>query len=150
MPRCIFELLWRTLAGGEEIFAYVVNRAKNGDHYWVFAHVTPTFTNDGQIVGYHSNRRKAESATIKAVEKIYAPLLEEERKHARKEDQLRASGAVLRGFLASQNLPYDEFVFSELENFSTGLGFRSEKCSITASPQLLRGASPPRGRGGSL
>jgi PAS domain S-box-containing protein len=42
MPRCVFKLLWDTIAEGGEIFAYVVNRSKNGDHYWVFAHVTPT------------------------------------------------------------------------------------------------------------
>ncbi len=43
MPRGVFALLWETIASGSEIFAYVVNLAKNGDHYWVFAHVTPTF-----------------------------------------------------------------------------------------------------------
>jgi PAS domain S-box-containing protein len=42
MPRCVFDLLWKTIASGLEIFAYVKNMAKNGDHYWVFAHVTPT------------------------------------------------------------------------------------------------------------
>jgi hypothetical protein len=30
---------------------------KSGDHYWVFAHVTPTFDALQQVVGYHSNRR---------------------------------------------------------------------------------------------
>ena len=43
-PRAVFSLLWRTIESGREIFAYVVNRAKNGDHYWVLAHVTPTFS----------------------------------------------------------------------------------------------------------
>ena len=33
MPRCIFELLWQTIQQKKEIFAYVVNMAKNGDHY---------------------------------------------------------------------------------------------------------------------
>ena len=31
--------------------------AKNGDHYWVFAHVTPSYNQRGERVGYHSNRR---------------------------------------------------------------------------------------------
>ena len=44
MPRCIFELLWRSIQAGEEIFAYVKNLSANGDHYWVFAHVTPITT----------------------------------------------------------------------------------------------------------
>ena len=43
MPRCVFKLLWDTIQAKQEIFAYVVNMAKNGDHYWVFAHVTPSF-----------------------------------------------------------------------------------------------------------
>ena len=42
MPRCVFKLLWDTIGAGKEIFAYVINRAKNGDHYWVLAHVTPS------------------------------------------------------------------------------------------------------------
>jgi len=32
MPRCVFKLLWDTIQNGEEVFAYVNNRAKNGDH----------------------------------------------------------------------------------------------------------------------
>lgn len=39
MPRCVFRLLWERIQTGREIFAYVVNAAKNGDHYWVLAHV---------------------------------------------------------------------------------------------------------------
>ena len=50
MPRCVFKLLWQTIEAGHEIFAYVVNRAKNGDHYWVYAHVTPSFDSTGKIV----------------------------------------------------------------------------------------------------
>ena len=45
MPRAVFKLLWETIAGGREIFAYVKNLARDGDHYWVFAHVTPSFDN---------------------------------------------------------------------------------------------------------
>ncbi|WP_237051414.1 PAS domain-containing protein [Magnetospirillum sp. ME-1] len=51
MPRCVFKLLWDTIADGREIFAYVNNMAKNGDNYWVFAHVTPNFDAAGQIIG---------------------------------------------------------------------------------------------------
>src|ERR1700761_62065 len=41
MPRCVFKLLWDSISAGGEIFAYVLNLASNGDHYWVLAHVTP-------------------------------------------------------------------------------------------------------------
>ena len=30
---------------------------KNGDHYWVYAHVTPSWNNEGKVSGFHSNRR---------------------------------------------------------------------------------------------
>ena len=43
MPRCIFKLMWDTIQSGQEMFGYVLNMAKDGDHYWVLAHVTPTF-----------------------------------------------------------------------------------------------------------
>ena len=33
MPRSIFKLLWDTIQGGSEIFAYVINGTKFGDHY---------------------------------------------------------------------------------------------------------------------
>ena len=56
MPHSIFKFMWQTIQGGEEIFAYVLNMARNGDHYWVFAHVTPSFDALGGIAGYHSNR----------------------------------------------------------------------------------------------
>src|SRR5579871_2355063 len=53
MPRCIFKLLWDTISSGHEIFAYVKNLCKDGSYYWVLAHVTPTFNNYGEIIGYH-------------------------------------------------------------------------------------------------
>jgi PAS domain S-box-containing protein len=32
MPRCVFKLLWDTIQDGHEIFAFVVNLCKSGDH----------------------------------------------------------------------------------------------------------------------
>lgn len=46
MPRAVFKLLWDTLAEGREIFTYVKNMARSGDHYWVLAHVTPSYDKD--------------------------------------------------------------------------------------------------------
>src|SRR3712207_6982069 len=43
---------------GQEIFAYINNLARDGAHYWVLAHVTPSFDAQGRVVGYHSSRRK--------------------------------------------------------------------------------------------
>ena len=75
MPRCVFKLLWDTLETKQEIFAYVKNMCKNGDHYWVFAHVTPTFGKDGQVIGYHSNRRTPERSQVALFTEVYRELL---------------------------------------------------------------------------
>jgi len=112
MPRCVFKLLWDTIGSGSEIFAYVVNMSKNGDHYWVLAHVTPTFGPDGRITGYHSNRRTPRREAVKEIEPIYRTLLAEEAKHAGKLDQVEASTRLLLSVLASVNMKYDEFAWS--------------------------------------
>ncbi len=82
MPRCVFKLLWDTIQAKDEIFAYVLNMARNGDHYWVFAHVTPSFNAAGDIVGYHSNRRKPDPDQIVKIAPLYRVLLEIERQAA--------------------------------------------------------------------
>ena len=76
MPRSVFKLLWDTLQNGQEIFAYVKNRAKNGDHYWVIAHVTPSKNAQGKVIGYHSNRRVPDRAVLdETIIPLYQELL---------------------------------------------------------------------------
>ncbi|UTD25765.1 PAS domain-containing protein [Bradyrhizobium sp. WD16] len=112
MPRCVFKLLWDTIAAGQEIFAYVVNLAADGSHYWVFAHVSPTFDGHGNITGYHSSRRKPDRAPIERVKPIYALLREEEARHANAKDGMRAGHDLLTGYLRQQGVGYDELVLS--------------------------------------
>jgi PAS domain S-box-containing protein len=112
MPRCVFKLLWDTLESRREIFAYVVNMAKDGSHYWVFAHVTPTFDERGNIIGYHSNRRKPDRAPIERISPIYKALCEEEARHANAKEGMRASFDAMIGLLKQQGIAYDEFVLS--------------------------------------
>lgn len=116
MPRCVFKLLWDTVQGGHEIFAYVKNLAKNGDHYWVLAHVTPTFDSNDKIVGYHSNRRVPDRSAIVAVEPIYHKLLTEERRHADRKDGMLAAHKMLLDYLRERNLEYDRFIFSTIQS----------------------------------
>lgn len=112
MPRCAFKLLWDTIEAGKEIFAYVINLAANGDHYWVFAHVTPSFDGTGKIVGYHSNRRKPASEQIAKIKPIYRELIEvEERAADRKVGMMQAHAHLLQ-LLDQNKVTYDEFVFS--------------------------------------
>lgn len=112
MPRCVFDLLWKTLQAGEEIFAYVVNLAKNGDHYWVFAHVTPTFDAQGAIVGYHSNRRTPEPKPLERIKRIYAELLDAEKREPSKAAQIDASSRLLGRTLEQRGVTYPELMFA--------------------------------------
>ncbi len=112
MPRCVFRLLWDTIKAGNEVFAYVVNLAKNGDHYWVFAHVTPSFGPGGQITNYHSNRRVPYPDALQAVIPLYGLLLEEERRHGNPRDGLEASSRMLREKYSMGGSDYGQFVFS--------------------------------------
>ena len=115
MPRCVFKLLWDTLQAGHEIFAYVKNMAKNGDHYWVLAHATPTFDISGRTTGYHSNRRVPDRSAIAKIEPIYAKLLTEESRHANDREGLKASSVLLEDLLRQQGMEYDRFIFSTVE-----------------------------------
>ena len=112
MPHSVFKLLWDTIQGGEEIFAYVLNMARNGDHYWVLAHVTPSFGADGSINGYHSNRRKPEPEQITTIEPLYAELRRHETAAPRLKDGMLAALENLKGTLASQGTSYERFIFS--------------------------------------
>ncbi len=111
MPRCVFGLLWEKLQSGQEIFAYVMNRCKDGDHYWVNAHVTPSRNGAGEIVGYHSNRRVPDREILEAtIIPLYRDLLTVERSHDNRKQGLAASQEKLSALLADRGLPYDQFI----------------------------------------
>ena len=113
MPRCIFKFLWDTLGGGNEIFAYVINKAKNGDHYWVLADVTPSYDSNGQACGYHSNRRVPDPAIVQEhIMPLYKALCAEEAKHTNIKEGMNASLQMVIDLLTEQNTTYDEFIFS--------------------------------------
>ena len=112
MPRCVFKLLWDLLKQRKEVFAYVVNMARNGDHYWVFAHVTPSCDRQGQVVGYHSNRRVPAESAVRKVKPLYSELLAEEQRHADLRAGMLAAEALLVGKLTQLGMPYEEFAFS--------------------------------------
>lgn len=112
MPRGVFSLLWDTISTGTEVFAYVKNRCKDGGFYWVLAHVTPTFDDDGRIIGYHSNRRAPEPSVVRAVEQLYQQMLAEEARHSNPKAAARAGKDWLEEQLTKLGLAYDEWFFS--------------------------------------
>jgi PAS domain S-box-containing protein len=113
MPRCVFRLLWDTVQSGEEIFAYVLNRAKNGDEYWVFAHVTPNFGADGEIIGFHSNRRVPKPSAIATIKPLYAQLLAVEQANPDRKAGLEQSYAALKAEVGRLGFAsYDQLIFA--------------------------------------
>ncbi len=70
MPAQAFEDLWSTVKGGYGWEGIVKNRCKNGDHYWVHAHVTPIHEGK-EITGYTSVRRRASRQEIERAENLY-------------------------------------------------------------------------------
>ena len=111
MPRCVFKLLWARISSGKEIYAYVVNRSKNGDHYWVLAHVTPSYGDNREITGFHSSRRAPNRKALEAIIPLYKSLREEEARHSSPKEGLAASYAKLEKLLEDKGLSYDRFIY---------------------------------------
>lgn len=107
MPAIIFKLLWSQIRAGKEIFAYVKNKTKGGDYYWVFAHVTPSFDLNRSITNFHSVRRKPSSKALEFIKPLYATLLQKE-----KQGGISASETALNQLLKEKGLTYDEFILS--------------------------------------
>jgi PAS domain S-box-containing protein len=108
MPRAVFKLLWDRVQNKEEIFAYVKNKTKYGDDYWVFANVTPSLDSNGNIIGYYSVRRKPSASALEIIKDLYTKMLEAEKKGG-----MEASTKVLTDALNENGgVSYDEFIIS--------------------------------------
>ncbi|AOY89261.1 chemotaxis protein [Marinobacter salinus] len=73
MPRAVFQGMWDYLKAGKAWMGVVKNRAKNGDHYWVSAYVTPIREN-GQMVGYESVRVEPTREQVARSERLYGKI----------------------------------------------------------------------------
>lgn len=111
MPRAVFKLLWDTISQGKECFAYVKNLAKDGSFYWVFANVTPSYDEHGNIIGYLSVRRKPKASGVKVVTEVYKAMLEAEEKAGPK-DAMKVSTELLVNILNEKGLSYEELVLA--------------------------------------
>lgn len=107
MPKIVFKLLWEVIQSGHEFWGYVKNRTKQGGYYWVFAHVTPTFDSQSNIVGYHSDRRAPKESALPKVQALYDHL-----RALEAQGGMAASEKYLQELLAKEEKRYDEFVFS--------------------------------------
>lgn len=108
MPRCVFKLLWDTIKAGKTISAYVLNRTKNGDGYWVLATVTPKA--DGS--GYRSERVVPKKSVVEDVIKpLYKSLLDEEKKVGGNAGMESSFNMVLN-LLNEKGISYDQLIAS--------------------------------------
>ena len=110
MPPEVFADLWRDLMAGRPWVGVIKNRCKNGDAYWVEAHISPLKDGD-QLVGYMSMRRKPTHDQIAAAEADYAAL----------RDSTRSDLKCLHGKIIRRK-PLD-FLFGWLNKASLGTTF---------------------------
>ena len=73
MPPPVFKGMWDTIAAGKPWMGVVKNRAKNGDHYWVSAYVTPIWEGR-EMVGYESVRTAPTRDQVQRAERLYKQL----------------------------------------------------------------------------
>ncbi|WP_445396674.1 PAS domain-containing protein [Zobellella sp. An-6] len=109
MPGGVFKLLWQTLQQGQEFFGFVKNSTANGDYYWVYANITPSFDLDGRKNGYFSVRRHAPEPAIAVIAPLYRRLRTLEQGLARRE-AAEASYQALCDYLQRQELDYPTWV----------------------------------------
>jgi len=108
MPRAVFKLLWDRIRNKEEIFAFVINKTKNGNSYWVYANVTASLDARNNIVGYYSVRRKPNPRALEIIKPLYAKMLQAERSGG-----VDAGMKVLTDALDENGgISYDEFIIS--------------------------------------
>ncbi|MEN4045940.1 PAS domain-containing protein [Sulfurimonas sp. NWX367] len=106
MPKIIFKLLWERLKAKKEIFAYVKNLSKDGSYYWVLANVTVTMGKNGDVIDYHSVRRKPSARAMAVIPELYAQLLQEEKRSG-----MAGSEQMLDALLHEKRTGYDDFIF---------------------------------------
>lgn len=56
MPKFVFRYLWKRLAKGDKVYAFVKNLAKSGSFYWVMGYYEPVL-NGKEVIGYQSSYR---------------------------------------------------------------------------------------------
>jgi len=104
MPKCVFKYFWMELLAGRSLYAFVKNRAKNGDYYWVKVYAMPILK-DGQIEKLISYRQTLNSYAKQVTNNLYALLVDYEKNHSADE-----SLNYLIEFLTQRNLSYNDFI----------------------------------------
>jgi PAS domain S-box-containing protein len=109
MPRGVFKLMWDTLKRPEEFVGFVKSKGKDGSAYWAYATIIPSYSEQGEVIGYFSVRRKPKEGAVSAIEEIYRAMLEEEARLSG-DAGMRASIALLNNLLAEKGLSYEQYI----------------------------------------
>ncbi|MEV5412378.1 PAS domain-containing protein [Thermopolyspora sp. NPDC052614] len=149
MPAGVFRLMWDRLLAGRPVGAYVLNRAKDGGHYWVFATMTPSAD------GFLSVRVAPAGPLFAKIQQAYRYVLAAERHAAEHEGLSRREVAhiglrTLEGLLDELGFgSHDEFLAEALTGEVTA---RGRICAAYARPhargpirQVLAGAEALEG-----
>ena len=107
MPKAVFKYLWDQIQKKQEVFAFVINKTKNNNSYWVFANVTASLDVRGNIIGYYSVRRKPNPKAIEIIKPLYAQMLQAERSGG-----VDASMNILVNLLEEKGMSYDELIIA--------------------------------------
>ncbi|WP_295022518.1 PAS domain-containing protein [Sulfurimonas sp.] len=107
MPKAVFRLLWETIPKKQEVFAYVVNKTKNGNDYWVYANITASLDENGKMIDYYSVRRKPNQKALDTIIPLYKKMVDIE-----KSGGVDASFKVLTDILKEKGVSYDELIVS--------------------------------------
>lgn len=114
MPRGAFKLLWDTLQQNREFFGFVKNMTASGDHYWVFANVTPDFNMRGECIGYFSVRRRPGVHALSVIQPLYDEMLAVENQVGPANAPAASVDFLLRK-LQSLGMTYDRFILSLIQ-----------------------------------
>lgn len=107
MPKAVFRYLWETIEKKEEVFAFVINKTKNDNAYWVYANITASLDERGNIIGYYSVRRRPNPKALDIIIPLYKKMLEVE-----KSSGVDASFKVLTDILEEKGVSYDELIIA--------------------------------------
>ena len=105
MPQCAFKISYELIENKQEFFGFVKNLKKDGGYYWVFANITPSLDENGEIIGYYSVRRKPIEGFKNIIEPLYKQLLEIE-----KESGMQAAYDEVQKLLNSKNITFNELM----------------------------------------
>ena len=107
MPKAVFKLLWKMVQDGDEIFAFVLNKTKNGNDYWVYANVTPSRDENSKTIGYYSVRRMPNPKALEIITPLYTQM-----KQAEKSGGVDAGIKVLTDVLNEKGVSYNELIIA--------------------------------------